>query len=41
MVATNHTQITMEKILTGQFDSEDLETICTDLETDSEVSFVI
>ena len=31
----------MEKILNGQFNSEDLETICTDLESDLEVSLVI
>ena len=40
MAATNHTQIIMEKILNGQFDSEDLETICTDLESEPKVSIV-
>ena len=41
MAATNHTPMIMKKILNGQFDSEDLEAICTDLEADSEVRFFI
>ena len=41
MAATIHTQIIMEKLLNGQFNIEDLETICTNLKADSEVSCVI
>ena len=41
MAATNQTQIIMEKILNGQFDSDDLETICTDLESEPKVSTFI